>query len=320
MLLARLLPARIKVALALSLGCAAGAMLALQARINGELAERIGPALISALINFLVGFVAIVAFISVTRRWGATRTLRSGERRLWWFAGGLCGAVMVATVAYAVPVIGVALLVVCLVAGQLVGGLVVDRAGIAPGGRRPVTGARVAGAALAIAAVLLSRWGQRVEEVRPLIVVLVSIAGFLSAVQQAANGHIRRHADDVFVAVLVNFVVGGVAILAVCLAQYGSDSLGDISWPGQPIWLYAGGLLGVGFVTITTSAVRLLGVLRLGLSVVAGQLVGALLLDAFWRTNARPTGQLYAAIVLVLIAVVVAGRRPAALARGTLAR
>ncbi|MEO6713339.1 MAG: DMT family transporter [Mycobacteriales bacterium] len=307
MLLARLLPARVKVAAALALGCAAGAMLALQARINGELTERVGPALISALTNFVVGLVVVVAVLTVTRRWPAVASLRSGERRLWWFGGGLCGVLLVATVAYAVPIVGVSLLVICLVAGQLVGGLVVDRAGISPGGQRPVTAARLAGAALAMCAVLLSRWGSDVE-VRLLIIALISLGGFMSAVQQAANAHLRRHSDDVLVAVLVNFVVGTVALVVLCVAQFGGDRLGDISWPGQPLWLYAGGVLGVAFVAITTSLVRLLGVLRLTMSVVAGQLLGALLLDVFWRTAARPTAQLYAALVLVLVAVSVAGR------------
>ncbi|MEP7054997.1 MAG: DMT family transporter [Actinomycetota bacterium] len=307
MLLARLLPGRVKIALALAVSAGAGGLLALQARINGELTTRLGPALLVALVSFGVGLVTIVLVITVLRRWSAVAALRSGERRLWWFVGGLCGAILVATVAFAVPVIGVALLVVCLVAGQLAGGLFVDWAGIAPGGHQPITTPRVVGAALALVAVLLSRWGSHVH-VRPLVVALVSLAGFLGAVQQAANGHIRRHAGDVLIAVLLNFVVGTVALLFVCAVQLGGHRLGTVSWPPSPAWLYAGGVLGVAFVAISTTAVRLLGVLRLTLAVVAGQLVGALLLDVFWRTAARPTAQLYAAIALVMTAVLVAGR------------
>jgi transporter family-2 protein len=299
---------RLKVALALAFAAGSGSILALQARINGELSKRLGPALLAALVSFGVGLAVVIAVMTALRRWPALSALRSGERRLWWFVGGLCGAMLVATVAFAVPVIGVALLVVCLVAGQLAGGLFVDWAGIAPGGHRPISAPRVLGAALAFAAVLLSRWGSDVE-VRPLIVALVSLAGFLGAVQQAANGHIRRHSGDVLVAVLVNFVVGAVALAVVCLVRFGSGRLGAISWPGSPLWLYSGGVLGVVFVAVSTATVRLLGVLRLTLAVVAGQLFGAVLLDIFWRTASRPTGQLYAAIVLVLVAVSIAGRK-----------
>jgi transporter family-2 protein len=127
-------------------------------------------------------------------------------------------------------------------------------------------------------------------------------------VQQAANGHIRRLSGDVLIAVLVNFVVGTAALLAVCLVRYGSGRLGSVSWPGSPLWLYTGGVLGVVFVAVSTATVRLLGVLRLTLAVVAGQLFGAVLLDVFWRTASRPTAQLYAAVLLVLVAVSVAGR------------
>ena len=307
MLLARLRPGRIKVALAVAVGFGAGLILALQAQINGEFTHRIGPALVVALVSFLTGLAVIIGILTGTRRWPAVRALRSGERRLWWFGGGLCGAVVVSTVAFAVPIIGVALLVVSQVAGQLTGGLFVDRAGIAPGGRRPITAPRLAGAALAIAAVLLSTAGKHVQ-IRPLIIALVSIAGFLGAVQQAANGHIRRHADEVLVAVLVNFVVGSAALLLLCGVLFVRHRLGHIDWPGGPAWLYTGGVLGVAFVAITTSTVRLLGVLRLTLAVVAGQLFGAVLLALVWRSASRPTGQLYAGIVLVLVAVAVAGR------------
>lgn len=307
MLVARLLPGRVKVAIALVFACAAGSILAVQARVNGELAHRIGPALVAALVSFGVGLIAIIAILTLSHRWSAIRSLRAGDRRLWWFGGGFAGAILVATTAYAVPLIGVALLVVALVAGQLAGGLFVDRAGIAPGGRRPVTAPRLAGAGLAIAAVLLSASGKHVE-IRPVIIILASLAGFLAAIQQAANGHIRRHSDDALVAVLVNFVVGTAALLAICGLQYARGALGDISWPGLPLWLYAGGVLGVVFVWVTTSVVRLLGVLRLTLAVVAGQLFGAVFLDLFWRSASRPSAQLYAAVLLVLVAVAIAGR------------
>ena len=281
--------------------------MSIQAKINAELGVRLGAALVAALVSFVVGTIAVILVISATGKWQAVQTLRSGDRRLWWFVGGLCGALIVATASVAVPLIGVALLAVSLVAGQLAGGLVVDRIGIAPGGRRPITAPRVAGAVLAFAAVLLSAQGKNAE-VRPLIIALVTAAGLSGAVQQAANGHLRRHADEVLVAVLCNFVVGTVALALVCLLLMSRGELGDLAWPGMPLWIYTGGFLGVVFVLTTTAAVRLLGVLRITLSVVAGQLLGALIVDNVWAEASRPSGRTYAAVVIVLIAVLVAGR------------
>lgn len=307
MLVARLLPRRVKEPIALALACGAGAALALQARINGALSQRLGPALVAALVSFAVGLAVVCVVLGVTGRWTSVRALRSGHRRLWWFGGGLCGAFFVASSSYAVPVVGVALLFVCQAAGQLTGGLFVDRSGIAPGGRLPVTKPRLASAALAIGAVLLSTSGKHVA-LRLSIVLLALMAGLLSSVQQAANGHIRRHSDEILVAVLVNFAVGGGALLLVCWFQYAQGTLGPISWSGEPLWLFLGGPLGVAFVALTASTVRLLGVLRLTLAVVAGQLIGAVLLDLFWSTTSRPSAQLYAGVALVLVAVAIAGR------------
>ena len=110
--------------------------------------------------------------------------------------------------------------------------------------------------------------------------VLVVVAGFFISLQQALNGRVRRTTGDAGVATLVNFV-GGTAVLLVLLG--GRDLLHPLQidhWPGWSQWyLYAGGPIGASFVAVAATVVRLLGVLRLGLAVVAGQLVGAVLLD-----------------------------------------
>lgn len=301
------MPVRTHVPIALVSVTTVGAALALQARINGEFAVRLGPALLAALISTGIASVAVLSVVVGTGRWQAVRRLRSGEWRSWWLIGGLCGSVIVPTAAYAVPIIGVALLFVCQVAGQLSGGLLVDWAGIAPGGRRAVTPARVAAAVLALVAVLLSLSGKRVE-IRPAIIALALLAGFLASVQQAANGHVRRHSEDVLVAVLVNFALATAGMLVGCAILALNNGLGPVTWPGHPAWLYVGGLLGAVFVGVTAAGVRILGVLRLTLAVVAGQLVGAVLIDLLWRDRSEPTIEVYAGIVLVLIAVALAGR------------
>jgi transporter family-2 protein len=285
-----------------------GAMLAVQARVNGELGHRSGSALVAALISFGVGLVASVALISARGSWPAVMTLRRGERKLWWFSGGLCGALMVASVAAAVPAIGVALLSVCLVAGQLAGALVVDLIGLTPGLKRAVTSRRVLAAVLAVGAVFVSTVGQNAT-VRPVVIAWVTLAGFLASAQQAANAHIWRHADEILVSLLVNFVVGTAALAIVIGVQLIRHRLGDLTWPGAQLWLYSGGLMGAVFVLTTTAVVGMLGALRVTLAVVAGQLAGAVLVDVFWRSASRPTAQLYAGIVIVFVAVRIAGSR-----------
>jgi transporter family-2 protein len=120
------------------------------------------------------------------------------------------------------------------------------------------------------------------------------------------NGLVSQAAQDSMVATTVNFTVGtGVLVvaLAVPVAVHGLPA----HWPGS-WWLYTGGAVGIVVILGAVAAVRLVGVLVVGLSSVAGQLTGALLLEVV--VPAGPTGSLVFPVVgtvLALVAVVVAG-------------
>lgn len=280
--------------------------MAVQARINAGLAERLHDALLAAFVSFATGLVVVLAVVlarpASRRAWAAVREVP------WWTRlGGLGGASLVAVGAFAAPRIGVALLTVGLVAGQTAGGLLVDRAGLGPGGRHALTGARVAGAGLCLAAVLVSALGKGTREASPLLLALVVAAGFLISAQQALNGRIRGITGDAGVATLVNFLVGTAALLF-AYVLVGALSGWDVGhWPGpERWWLYAGGPLGATFVAVAAVIVRSLGVLRMGLAIIAGQLLGAILLDVTVPAAARgvaPATALGAGLTLVAVAV-----------------
>lgn len=292
--------------LALSATVAAGALVAVQQRVNGELGLELDSALLAALVSFLTGLVVVVAV--VLSRPAARRALAAVRQLPWWTRlGGLGGATLVAVGAAATPEIGVALLTVGLVAGQTSGGLLVDRVGLGPGGSHLLTWPRVAGAVLCLVAVGLGAQGRDARDANPWLLVLVVVAGLMIAVQQALNGRVRRTTGDAGVATLVNFVVGTVALgLGVALAV-AVRGLPDAAWPGLDRWyLYLGGPIGATFVAVAAIVVHRLGVLRLGLAVIAGQLIGALLVDLVVPATdtgiAVPTA-VGAALTLVAVAV-----------------
>ena len=296
--------------LALSVAVASGGLVALQQRVNGELKTALGDALLTALVSFGTGLVAVVAVVlSRASARAAVRRVRDvpWPQRL----GGLGGATLVAVGAAAAPEIGVALLSVGLVAGQTSGGLVVDRAGWGPGGSHALTPPRVLGATLCLVAVGISVLGEGARAASPLLVLLVVAAGFLIAVQQALNGRVRATTGDAGVATLVNFVVGTVALALGVLVNAAITGLDIGDWPGPDQWyLYLGGPLGASFVASAAVVVRRLGVLRLGLAVTAGQLVGALLLDLVVPVAEAGVDVLtVVGVALTLVAVYVSGRR-----------
>lgn len=266
--------------LALAAAILSGALVAVQTRVNAELAVELGDALLAAVVSFAIGLAAVV--IAVLARRSAREALPLVRGVLGWqVLGGFGGAALVAVAAYATPEVGVALLSVAIVAGQTSGGLLVDRLGVGPGGVHGLTGLRILAALLCLLAVGVGLTGDGAAKADPVLLGLAVGAGVAVAFQAALNGRVRRATGNVAVATLVNFVVGlGALLLAYLAVGLLRGGWAAPSWPGAGQWVvYTGGLLGAAFVAVAAAVVRVLGVLRLGLAVIAGQLLGAVLLD-----------------------------------------
>lgn len=287
---------------------ASGGLLGVQARVNGELGARVHSALDAATVSFLGGtLILLVIVVAVARRRAGVARLRNATTRWWWWLGGLGGAAVVSGTAQGVPQIGVALVSVCIVAGTAAGALLVDNLGLGPGGRQAPTLWRVAGSLMAVAAVALGAAGDDRSVVRPALFALLFGAGAASAVQQAANGRIRGAAMDATVAALVSFA-GGTIVLAVITS--GTGQIFGRNWPHE-WWLYLGGLAGVVYIVLAAAVVHRLGVLTVSLATVAGQLVAAVCLDAFWPapgTSLQAATVLGALLTVVAVGVAAAGR------------
>jgi bacterial/archaeal transporter family-2 protein len=266
-------------------------------------------------VSFCVGTVLLAGYVAARDR-AAVRRLRLRLRDItwWWWLGGLAGASVVASTAQGVPEIGVALVTVCVVAGTTVGALAVDQAGLGPGGPQRATIMRVAGAALAVGAVALGVVGDRHASVRPALFVALGLAGAGSAAQQAANGQLRRVTGSTAVASLVSFSGGTIGLLVASLVR---GDLAHVNWPGE-WWLYVGGTLGAVYIALASAAVGEVGVLRLSLATVAGQLVAAVVLDVAWPApgiTLHAQTVVGAALTLVAVAVTGLGRSRATVRR-----
>ncbi|MGV9765771.1 DMT family transporter [Micromonospora tulbaghiae] len=291
-------------------------MVAVQSRINGELGVRLADGIAAAVVSFGVGLLILLVLVPATpggrRGLVALRgALRTGTLRPWQCLGGVCGAFLVATQGLTIGALGVAVFTVAVVAGQSGSSLLVDRAGIGPAGRQPVTPNRLIGAVLTVLAVLLAV-GDRLGDQRALALALLPLAaGVGIAWQQAVNGRVRAASGSAMTATLVNFTVGTAALLvtfAVDLAVRGRPAG---AFPDEP-WLYLGGPLGIVFIALAAALVRFTGVLLLGLATIAGQIVGAVLLDLLLPTAASHPGlDTLLGAALTMVAVLVAAFGPA---------
>ena len=297
---------------AVALTIAAGGAISLQSYLNGRLGREAGSATVAAAINNMVAFLATLAIVLATRALPRARArLRAqGRPPVWHFLGGLGGAALVLVSATAAPEVGVALLTVALVSGQTGGSLPVDAAGLGPAGRRPVTLPRVAGVLLAIGATVISALGARGNP-DVLLLTLAFGAGALMTLQAAANGQLARETGEPWAASLVNTSVGFTVLAVVAIVTLATTAVN--SMPHNPL-LYIGGLLGAFVVVVGATAVQTLGVLRLGLAMVAGQMAGALIVDVVAPAPGEAvTAATVVGVALTMVAVVISGRaRPVA--------
>jgi transporter family-2 protein len=266
----------------------AGGLVAVQSQLNGRLATELGTGpragFAAAIVSFGSGLVvvAVITAILPSGRAGFSRlirTLRTGHLRWTEMLGGAFGAFLVATQGLTVGVIGVALFSIAVTAGQSASALVVDHVGLSPSGHQPLSMPRLIAAAFAVIAVVLAA-GERLAEsfgwTLALLALLPLLAGAGTSVQQALNGRLSAIGGP-WATTLNNFLVG----LVVLLACFGLSlfAVGDLHGLPSQLWLYAGGCIGVSFIWLSAVLVRVHGVLVLSLSMIAGNVIGAELIE-----------------------------------------
>jgi transporter family-2 protein len=137
--------------IALLLSAFAGMLVAMQPPINSKLGSAVGT-FAAATISFLVGTAVLftVAVISGGTHLGGLRGVP-----WWYFAGGLIGAVFVASSLVTVRTLGAGGVVAATIAGQLTGAAVIDQFGLLGLSKTPLSATRVVGIALLAVGVFL---------------------------------------------------------------------------------------------------------------------------------------------------------------------
>ena len=289
----------------------AGAGLAVQARLNGELGARLGDGVTASLASTTVGMVVLLVLVPTlpAGRRGLRfirAALRTGRLRWWHCCGGVGGALFVASQGISVGAVGVAVFTVVVVGGTAVGSLSADRWGLGPGGRHPITSARVGGAVACVAAVAVAVHDRLGGHGAVTLVVLPLLAGIAVAVQSALNGRVGAAARSPWPATLVSFGIAevtlGIAVLTELAVRGGLAG----PLPAEP-WLYAAGVVGIGVIATAARFVGQVGVLVFSLASVAGQLLGALALDTL-AAGPRPSVATVIGTAVTFGAVVLAAR------------
>ena len=295
---------------ALTMGLAGAA----QGPTNAALGKRIGV-MQATLVSFSGAFVTAalinLAAYLVTGHSGVANVVNCEP---WQLLGGLCGAMVVFSIAYATPRLGVALTVTLQIMSQMIASFIVDGFGLLGVEKVPVEPLRALGCVLLLAGVVLvyrgrlaqaKATGNTVGRKKPAgAIVLMLLSGVVAAIQLPINVALRAQVG-LLEAIVVHFGTGIVVLLAVVLIT----NRGHLpSLKGIPVWMMTGGLYGVYGVM---SLIITMPVLGAGLNTAAnqlGQLAGGVAVDTLGLFHA-PKAQVNVwrvAGILVLLAGIVA--------------
>jgi len=295
------------------LAALSGAMIALQARANGELSHRLNNGLQAALVSFGSGLLIIfvITLFNSTIKEGIKnlrKAVANKEIARWKLFAGALGGSFVAIQTQIVPLIGVAIYSVASIAGQTAMSLVVDRIGLTGGGKKLISPRRVLAAVLTVLAVLVSVWDRiDANNLSMFAVTAGGIAGAIVGIQRALNGQINEYSHQSFTTSLLNFITGTSFLLILIVAGLilGRNELSPL--PSGPWWIYTGGVIGVIYIAFTSTIVQHLGVLTFTLFSVGGQLVGSLVIDLVSPTEGVSVSAYLVTGIVMTYAGVVAG-------------
>ena len=309
---------RLGIAVPLLLTAGAGALLAWQSHVNASLSDGAQSWLLAALVSFTVGALAL-SVVSLGRASGRTAVVAvlaalRGRTLSWWvLTAGLLSAAYVVIQAGTVTTLGVALFSLSVISGMNVGSLLVDRVGARRGVGVAITPRRLWAVAVSLLAALVAILPQLGQESPPLLyVALVFGVGGAAAIQFAMTARVSNVGADSAVAAWFLFVVAAVllALFSLLRGEFGAASVEQlrttiVASPG----LLIGGLLGAAVVVVNAYVVPRTGVLVFSLSLIAGQLIAALLIDL--SQGALDGGWFVtAACVLMLLATMISAGTP----------
>jgi len=117
-------------------------------------------------------------------------------------------------------------------------------------------------------------------KVNQLFILLAAFAGIWVAFQGAINGLLARQLSHPLQATFVSFL-GGTLVIALILVFLQPEIPSGTTLKRIPWYLYTGGAMGVFFVTVALLSVPRIGATQFLAAILAGQVVGALLIDHF---------------------------------------
>ena len=289
-------------------------LIAFQARANGELSHLLGNPIQAATVSFGSGLL-VISLVAAKHHGmkqglaGIKQGIAEGGLQRWNLFAGMLGGIFVSIQTNTVPLIGVAVYSVASISGQTASSLVVDSLGLSGAAKKHITFRRVLASLITVIAVLVSVWDRiDANDLSLIPVALAGLAGGIVGIQRALNGKINIYSGQHWTTSLLNFIMGTAFLLLLTAILIPTGHYEFQTLPAWPIWIYAGGVLGVIYIAYSATIVQQLGVLASTLLSVGGNLFGALLIDwLFPAHGVKVSAWLVSGILLSFAGVIVGG-------------
>lgn len=302
------------------LGILMGLGLPLQTGINARLTHKLGSPYNASFVSFIIAFIFLLLLVFITEQ---NYFIPFGElagEPLWIWMGGVCGFIFLTGNIVLFARLGGVQTVIFPVLGQILMGLIIDNFGLFYAPQTDLTLLRVLGAILVLLGVINVVMAKKTPDNnllnKPkrqhtlLWQIFGIIAGMLSTVQTAVNGHLGIILASPVKAAVISFIIGIALLAVICviiLLQRKTVSALRIESrrrENYPWWIWLGGILGGLFVLTNAYLSNIIGTGMTIIAILIGSTSGGLIIDCFGLLGSerKPVGmrQIFGIIIMII--------------------
>ena len=302
------------------LGILMGLGLPLQTGINARLTHKLGSPYNASFVSFIIAFIFLLLLVFITEQNYFIPFNELAGEPLWIWMGGVCGVIFLTGNIVLFARLGGVQTVIFPVLGQILMGLIIDNFGLFYAPQTDLTLLRVLGAILVLLGVINVVMAKKTPDNnllnKPkrqhtlLWQVFGIIAGMLSTVQTAVNGHLGIILASPVKAAVISFIIGIALLAVICviiLLQRKTVSALRIELrrrENYPWWIWLGGILGGLFVLTNAYLSNIIGTGMTIIAILIGSTSGGLIIDCFGLLGSekKPVGmrQIFGIIIMII--------------------
>lgn len=302
------------------LGILIGLGLPLQTGINTRLTHKLGSPYNASFVSFIIAFIFLLLLVFITEQNYFIPFSELAGEPLWIWMGGVCGVIFLTGNVVLFARLGGVQTVIFPVLGQILMGLIIDNFGLFYAPQTDLTLLRILGAILVLLGVINVVMAKKTldnnllnkpkRQHTLLWQIFGIIAGMLSTVQTAVNGHLGIILASPVKAAVISFIIGIALLAVICviiLLQRKAVPALRIEprrRENYPWWIWLGGILGGLFVLTNAYLSNIIGTGMTIIAILIGSTSGGLIIDCFGLLGSerKPVGmrQIFGIIIMII--------------------